>query len=181
MVCIKEHNQQQQIVADKRCHGLEKPQIQVLRCNVKPCEAQWVWILLLTIGNEFMPMRKRYVKITYFVVKLWFQSTDDYESLIMNDYEIFPDGQSPIGALVRSAVVLASRQGRWCANSISIPNWLWTWLTPLVLYPFPLTSSYQKLARNHLAIPSSPTATHIGSLALGPKSVLLNIFEQKMF
>ncbi|XP_060862294.1 thrombospondin type-1 domain-containing protein 4 [Metopolophium dirhodum] len=41
MVCIKEHNQQQQIVADKRCHGLEKPQPQVLRCNVKPCEAQW--------------------------------------------------------------------------------------------------------------------------------------------
>lgn len=41
MVCIKEHNQQQQIVADKRCHGLDKPQPQVLRCNVKPCEAQW--------------------------------------------------------------------------------------------------------------------------------------------
>ncbi|XP_025415701.1 thrombospondin type-1 domain-containing protein 4 isoform X2 [Sipha flava] len=41
IVCIKEHNQQQQIVADKRCHGLEKPQPQVLRCNVKPCEAQW--------------------------------------------------------------------------------------------------------------------------------------------
>lgn len=40
MVCIKEHNQQQQIVADKRCHGLDKPQPQVLRCNVKPCEAQ---------------------------------------------------------------------------------------------------------------------------------------------
>ncbi|XP_050422411.1 thrombospondin type-1 domain-containing protein 4-like isoform X2 [Adelges cooleyi] len=41
MVCIKEHNQQQQIVSDKRCHGLDKPQPQVLRCNIKPCEAQW--------------------------------------------------------------------------------------------------------------------------------------------
>lgn len=39
-VCVKEHNQQQQIVADKRCHGLDKPEPQVLRCNVKPCEAQ---------------------------------------------------------------------------------------------------------------------------------------------
>ncbi|XP_050539562.1 thrombospondin type-1 domain-containing protein 4-like isoform X2 [Daktulosphaira vitifoliae] len=41
MVCIKEHNQQQQIVPDKRCHSLEKPQLQVLRCNMKPCDAQW--------------------------------------------------------------------------------------------------------------------------------------------
>ncbi|XP_065207289.1 thrombospondin type-1 domain-containing protein 4-like [Planococcus citri] len=39
--CVKENNPQQ-TVAEKRCTGIEKPEKQVLRCNAKPCAAEWV-------------------------------------------------------------------------------------------------------------------------------------------
>ncbi|XP_069673560.1 thrombospondin type-1 domain-containing protein 4-like [Periplaneta americana] len=38
--CVKEHNQQ--IVLDKRCSLQERPHPQTVRCNIKPCPAQWV-------------------------------------------------------------------------------------------------------------------------------------------
>ncbi|KAJ9575980.1 hypothetical protein L9F63_007169, partial [Diploptera punctata] len=38
--CVKEHNQQ--IVLDKRCPPVDKPLPQAIRCNVKPCPAEWV-------------------------------------------------------------------------------------------------------------------------------------------
>ncbi|PSN29653.1 hypothetical protein C0J52_27825 [Blattella germanica] len=38
--CIKEHNQQ--FVLEKRCPLLEKPLSPTIRCNVKPCPADWV-------------------------------------------------------------------------------------------------------------------------------------------
>ncbi|RZF38996.1 hypothetical protein LSTR_LSTR003739 [Laodelphax striatellus] len=40
IVCIREHNQA--VVSEKRCAGQDKPLIPPVRCNVKPCVAEWV-------------------------------------------------------------------------------------------------------------------------------------------
>ncbi|XP_068085411.1 thrombospondin type-1 domain-containing protein 4 [Anabrus simplex] len=38
--CVREHNQQ--MVPDRRCASQERPNPQVIRCNIKPCPAEWV-------------------------------------------------------------------------------------------------------------------------------------------
>ncbi|XP_054277848.1 thrombospondin type-1 domain-containing protein 4-like [Macrosteles quadrilineatus] len=40
IACVREHNQL--TVSDRRCTAFEKPPPQIVRCNLKPCIAEWV-------------------------------------------------------------------------------------------------------------------------------------------
>ncbi|XP_075216571.1 thrombospondin type 1 domain containing lonely heart isoform X2 [Lycorma delicatula] len=46
IVCVRDHNQA--VVPERRCAGQEKPVVPAVRCNVKPCIAEWV-------GGEWSP------------------------------------------------------------------------------------------------------------------------------